>query len=111
MSRDIMQQKLASAAVRASQMACCHAEAIRIKRRAEQETDQLRGRAYALDEQLLALLHSLRLIEDRKAVAEIIATQLKEQRVDTGDMSRNLCDIMKDAGVVIYPPPWPHDRW
>jgi len=103
--------RLGVAAVIASNVAYCQAEALNVSRKAEKEIEQLRGSSGRAQDRLIALLESTTSVPERKALAEIIAIQLREKKVDTGDLASTLCDMMKDAGVPIYPTPWPYEKW
>lgn len=98
-------------AVMANNVACYQDEALRTIRKAKDEVQQLRDSSAQAQERLIALLKQASSNAERKVLAKLIATLLKEKKVDTGDLSSILCDIMKDAGVPIYPPPWPYEKW
>ncbi len=103
--------RLGDAAVIASNVAYCQTQALKISLKAQEEVCQLRGTSGRAQERLITLLESTPTKKERKALAKIIATQLFEGKVDTGDLASTFTDIMKEAGVTIYPPPWEHAKW
>lgn len=100
MSKTSKASRLGDAAVYANNVVHCQTEVMKLKCKVIQR----RTTSGLAQQELLNLLSSAPSNKERKAMAQIIAIQFGKGRVDTGDLSPDLCDAMKNAGVAIYPP-------